>query len=298
MGSIVALKKTQPTAKLPRLVEDFLQELRGLNRSPNTVRGYRTDLSAFLSFYKGSLENLSDDVLRAYFGREVESLSPATRARKRAALKSFLDWCYRRRMIDANPMERLDKIKLPEALPNHKPDDQIEKVLSVINSDRDRVLFTLVAETGIRIAEALTIKVEDLRLDSQELKVRGKGQKDRTVHLVKTESLRLLRSYLRKTGITEGLVFRPDAAKQRYGIAGKPLDYSVINRAWSRYCGEAEVKDCNIHALRHTYATRLINKGASIEMVSKLLGHASVQTTQRYARLMDETVKKRLEEIL
>lgn len=298
MGRIVAFKNSLPATDFPRLVADYLHELRVLNRSPNTIRGYKTDLSAFLAVYKGKVGNLSDDVLRSYFAREVDHFSPATRARKRAALKSFLDWCYRRQIIDANPMSRLEKVSLPEALPNHKPKDQIQKVLNVIKSDRDRVLFTLVAETGIRIAEALAIKVEDLRLESQELKVRGKGLKDRTVHLVKTESLRLLRWYLRKTGIAEGLLFRPGAAKQRYEIAGKPLDYSVINRAWSRYCREAGVAECNIHALRHIYATNLINRGASIEMVSKFLGHSSVQTTQRYARLKDETIKKRLEEIL
>lgn len=296
MGKIAAFKK--PTAKdqsdLSHLVEEYLADLASLNKSKHTVTNFRSDLKTFLRFYQGRLEELSAPILRQYFSGDVAALSPTTQARKRCSLKSFLHWCYQEDLIASNPMNKLGTIKLPETQPRFLPLDQVRRILAVIKDDRDKLLFTLISETGLRISEALSLSIDDLRLDSQELRVFGKGQRERTVHLVKTESLRLLKSYIRKHGLTDGLVFRPDPAKQRYGVVGNPLTYSVICRAWNRYRAEAGI-DCTIHQLRHSYATDLINRGVAIEIVGKILGHKNLQTTTRYASVSDQTVKKALE---
>ncbi|MNX68449.1 Tyrosine recombinase XerD [compost metagenome] len=296
MGTVTNLKRANQIApELPRLVEEYLSDLRAENRSPHTLKNYRADLLAFQRFYQGALEALSATVLRQYFAGMGEA-SPATQARRRASLKSFLGWCYQHDLTPTNPMEKLGSVKLPETQPRALALAEVDKILSVIKNDRDRVLFTLLSETGLRISEALALKVEDLRFDAQELRVNGKGQKERTAFLTKTESLRLLRRYLRKSGITSGFVFPPDERKQRAGASGKPLTYSVICRAWSRYCAEAGI-DCTIHQLRHSYATDLINRGVRVEMVSKLLGHKNLQTTQRYATVSDQALKRTLEEL-
>lgn len=295
MGKITAIV-TKRKDILGELVEQFLDDLRAQNKSPHTIKNYHADLRAFLEFYKGSLETISAPILRKYFA-QLEGLTPNTISRKHTSLKSFLRWCYQQELISANPMEKVASVKLPETQPRFLELAQVQKILSVISRDRDRVLFTLISETGLRISEALSIQVEDLRLDAQELRVKGKGQKERTVHLIKTQSLRLLRWFLRKYGIKDGLLFRPDLAKQRQGATGKPLDYSVVCRAWGKYCALAGI-DATIHQLRHTYATSLINKGARVEVVSKLLGHSNLQTTQRYAKVSDATVKRALEQIL
>lgn len=296
MGKIAAFKKPNASTKpdLASQVNEYLTDLRSQNKSIHTITNFRSDLLAFLRFYQGKLEDLSASALRQYFSGEIASLSPASQARKRTSLKSFLRWCFQQELINSNPMEKICAVKLPESQPRFLPADQVRKILSVIKEERDRVLFTLISETGLRISEALAIKVEDLRIEAQELRVFGKGQKERTVHLVKTESLRLLKTYIRKHGITEGLLFRPDTAKQRYGVAGKPLTYSVICRAWNRYCEDIGI-ECTIHQLRHSYATDLINRGVAIEIVGKILGHKNLQTTTRYATLSDQTVKKALE---
>lgn len=297
MGSITSLKrKNQSALDLPSLMEDYLSDLRAENKSPHTLKNYRADLLGFLKFYQGTLEALSVPVLREYFAGLGE-VSPATQARRRASLKSFLAWCYLHDFTTTNPMDKLGSIKIPETQPRALPLEEVRKILSVIKDERDRVLFYLLSETGLRISEALALRVEDLRLDAQELRVIGKGQRERTVFLTKSESLRLLRSYLRKAKIKSGLVFPPDERKQRVGASGMPLTYSVVCRAWKRYCAEAGI-DCTIHQLRHSYATDLINRGMRVEMVSKILGHKNLQTTQRYAMVSDQTIKRSLEAIL
>ena len=295
MSSIAAFKG-RGTNTLPGMVEAFLRDLEAQNKSPHTLKSYRLDMGDFLRYYQGGVDGISAAMLRAYFEGLVESLSPASQARKRATLKSFFRWCYQQEILPSNPMDKLGAVKVPEAQPRFLAAGQVERILKAISNDRDRVLFTLISETGLRISEALSVRVEDLRLEAQELRVRGKGQKERTVHLVKTESLRLLTRFLRKHGIKEGLVFRPDPAKQRRGVANRPIDYSVVSRAWKRYCEDAGVS-CTIHQLRHTYATDLINRGVPVEIVGKILGHKNIQTTTRYAKVSEQTVRKALEHV-
>lgn len=297
MGEVTAFRKVvERTPSLVQLVDEFLIDLKTENKSQHTIKNYQADLKAFLRFYKGSLSELSPAILREYFGSLVDTLSPASLSRKQASLKSFLRWAFRHDLIPANPMDKIGAIRLPDSQPRFLPMAQVNKILSVITHDRDKVLFTLISETGLRISEALALRVEDLRQDAQEFTVRGKGQKERTIHLVKTESLRLLKWFMRKYQITDGLIFRPNEAKQRYGLSGKPVEYSVVAKAWKRYSQEAGI-DCTIHCLRHSHATDLINKGAPVEVVGKILGHKNLQTTLRYAKVSDQTVKCVLERI-
>lgn len=294
MGDVLTFKNSLPVSDMPGMVEEYLADLRARNKSHHTIRNFRADLVGFMRFYPGYVCGIDAGVLRDYF--KGLTTSPATQARKRTALKSFLNWCVENDVINANPMGRLGAVKLPEAQPRFLPMDQVRIILATIEDERDRLLFTLIAETGLRISEALSIRVEDLRLEAKELRVTGKGQRERTVDLVKTESLRRLKAYLKKHGISSGLVFRPDAAKQRYGATDKPIDYSVIAKAWKGYCTSAGVT-CTIHQLRHSQATHLINRGVPIEVVAKVLGHKNLQTTRRYATVSDQTVRKALEDV-
>jgi site-specific recombinase XerD len=184
---------------------------------------------------------------------------------------------------------------VPESQPRPLDSRIIRKVLNAIPSRklRDRLLFTLIAETGLRIAEALGIYYEDLALtpDDERIIIRGKGGRTRTVMLYAApESLKLLQRYLRQTRIMSGALFRGDPAR---GGSSRPIHYRTAHHAWMRYCRKAKVK-ASIHALRHSFATRLINEGVSLGVVRKLLGHRSMQTTLRYAEVTDATVKREL----
>ena len=146
---------------------------------------------------------------------------------------------------------------------------------------RERLLFTLLVETGLRIDEALGIYVEDIVLSAGQegIRFRGKGEYEREVPLpFEFESLKLLRAYLRNEDLTAGPLFRTGKYKDQR------MTYSTAYYQWTKLCERADVK-CNIHQLRHTTATELVNSGVGVGTVRQLLGHRNLQTTQRYAEL-------------
>lgn len=295
-------KTRRAPLELTELLEDFLLDIKSQGKSAATARAYRNDLHDFLAAYKGSAKVVTAQVLRGYLGG-LEGVSLATRARRRAALRSFFSWLVDAGHLDSNPAERLPKLSLPERQPRAMAEADVWKVLRNIGNERDRLIFYLMAETGMRVSEALSIRLEKIRLHAQEISVIGKGNRERTAYLIKTESLGLLRRYLRAHGwlakdgetiTVKGLLFRPDEAKQRSGRAGDPIHYTVIQKAWKRYVQAAGV-EATIHQLRHTYATKLVNEGKPIEVVQKVLGHRNLQTTMRYAVVSDDTVRRALE---
>jgi site-specific recombinase XerD len=282
------------TPTLPRLLDDFLTDLQNAGRSRHTLVNYRCDLRRLVASSPNGLLSIDPAHLRLFFA-SLAAKAPATRARIQASVNAFLTWAYKNDLIPANPMLKLDRIKVPEAHPRPIESRIIRTILDVIPkaSLRDRLLFTLVAETGLRIAEALGIYREDLVLtpDDEQILIRGKGGRARTVMLYAApESLKLLNRYLRETRITSGALFRGDPAR---GGSSRPIHYRTAHNAWRRYCRKART-EANIHALRHSFATRLINEGVSLGVVRKLLGHRNMQTTLRYAEVSDATVKREL----
>ncbi len=186
-------------------------------------------------------------------------------------------------------------MKIQEKPPRALPPSTVEKILRAIPAHklRDRLLFTLIAETGLRISEALNIFVEDLDLtpDDEKILVQGKGKTSRTVMLYAVpRSLKLLKRYLAQSGITSGALFRGD---ERKGGRRLPICYRTAAQAWTAYCQRAGVK-ATIHQLRHSFATQLVNEGVRLEVVRKLLGHKNMQTTLRYAEVNDQTIEEEL----
>ncbi|WP_280493674.1 tyrosine-type recombinase/integrase [Nocardia asiatica] len=224
----------------------------------------------------------------------IADLAPATRKRKRAAVAAFCRWAVRHDLLAANPMDRVDTITVPKTLPRPAPAADIAKVLAAICARRprkdvaldvlrDRVLFETAYVCGARASEVCELYVEDfdLRLDDEHVRLHGKGGSVRTVLLDDRGYVAMVRLYLDRTGYTSGPMFRASINGR-----GGPLSYSAAHHRWSRYCAAAGV-DIDIHQLRHSHATELINAGVSIEVVRKRLGHASTETTQIYALLAD-----------
>ncbi len=266
------------------LVEDFLADLRNADRSPHTIRAYEGDLLHYYTFCGDASSPIAVETLRAFFASRADR-APATRARTQAALASFFAWAYRGGQIAADPMARLDRVRLAPPPPRGVGREVVEKVLAAIPASqlRDRLLFRLIAETGLRVSEALGLYVEDLDMtpDDEHLRVKGKGGRHRTLLLDDPALVRQLRTYLRKNGYRHGPLFR--AAKNG---TGGPLAYQSIQERWAGYCAKAGVA-CTLHQLRHTHATELVNDGVSLATIRKRLGHKNLQTTLRYAEQSD-----------
>jgi len=269
---------------LTAMIADFLADLQQANHSSHTLRAYGGDLAQFAAFHADAPSAITAETLRSFWG-SLAHLSPASRARKQACLARFLTWAYRHDLLSANPMEKIDRVKREPPLPRGLARQKVETILAAIptHQKRDRLLFRLILETGLRVGEALGLHVEDLILtpDDERIQVVGKGGKPRTVLLDDARLVRQLRTYLKETGYRHGPLFR--AAKNG---RGGPLRYQSVQERWTQYCEQAGVA-CTLHQLRHTHATELVNEGVSLATIRKRLGHKNLQTTLRYAEQSD-----------
>jgi len=277
-------------------LNDFLTDLANANSPANTVRAYRGDLLAFAAHHDGGPATLTAAPVRAYL-TAAAGLAPATRKRKRAAVASFVRWCVRHDLLAANPMDRIDPVKVPKRLPRPAPAADIAAVFAAIcprrpRKDvaldvlRDRVLFETMYVCGGRASEICDLHVEDLdlRLDDEHVRIHGKGGTVRTVLLDDRGYVAMLRLYLDRTGYIAGPLFRASI-----NGTGGSLSYSAAQNRWAGYRAAAGVH-IELHQLRHSHATELVNAGVSLEAVRRRLGHASTDSTQLYALLADDVV--------
>ncbi|MEJ7638697.1 MAG: tyrosine-type recombinase/integrase, partial [Singulisphaera sp.] len=211
-------------------------------------------------------------------------LRPDSRARKQAALASFLSWAHRRGLIVSDPMATIERVRRDPPRPRSLTREQVETVLAAIppSHRRDRLLFRLIFETGLRVSEALGLHVEDLDLTADdEHHVLGKGGQ------------RARCCWTRR--VWSGLHV-PEVDRNRHGPLfraenngrGGPLRYQSVQERWARYCAQAGVS-CTLHQLRHTHPTELVNGGVGLATIRKRLGHKNLQTTLRYSEQSDAT---------
>ena len=268
------------------LIALFLADLAHVNHSPQTLRAYATDLAQLRAFHPESVQAITAETLRTFFGTHTH-LQPATRARKQAAVARFLTWAEQYDLLDSNPMRKIDRVKLDPSQPRGVERSKIEYIFETIPAERlrDRLFFRLLLETGLRVSEGLSLYVEDLdlSLDNEHLTVVGKSNRRRTILLDDPRLVQQLRVYLKRMGYKHGPLFRAEKNGR-----GGPLRYQSIQERWDHYCSEAAIT-CTLHQLRHSHATELINGGVSLSTIRKRLGHKNLQTTLRYAQQSDTT---------
>ncbi len=287
--------------------EQFLQWLAGTRRAaPLTIVSYRHDLTAFLSFlehYSGRTADLADLArleltdFRAWLAEQARhGTANASRARHLSAVRSFLRYLARHHGTSCPALPLLatptSKVPLPKALSADEALDAVahagEMSARVAIQNRDAALFTLLYGCGLRISEALALAVGDLPRCAEHpmLRIVGKGSKERIVPLLPAAA-ELLASWLQ---------FHPDPqpdAPLFVGVRGGRLNAGVAQRTMRQYRQQQGLPSyATPHALRHSFATHLLEGGADLRSIQDMLGHASLSTTQRYtsvdaARLMD-----------
>ena len=276
-------------------IEVFVASLRQRSVPVNTVKSYAHDLRLFVQVVPSDLSAVTPEAIEAFLAGNGH-LSPATRRRRYSTLCTFYRWLIRHEIVEVNPMERLDSTEQVQREPRPLKPETVTKILQAVPASnlRDRTLFTLLYETGIRVGEALSLLATevDLSTDDEKIRIFGKGQRERTVMLTAApESIRLLRRHLKQSRITSGSVFRGDP---RYGGSPLPLEYSVVHYAWQKYCKAAGV-EATIHQLRHTRASQLLQAGVPVTTVRKQLGHRNIQSTLLYAEVDQATIKQDLQ---
>ena len=293
---------------LPELSEAFLVANQSRFRT-NTSRAYGYDLDLFARAHpRLAAQKVTVEHLRAFLQVSTD-LAPSSLARRQSALKSCFAWAYRNDLIPSDPSAKLDPVRIPARDPWPLSEDQVEAILAAIpaSDQRNRLLFTMLCETGMRVGEALGLHLRDIHLNQVDggfLRVVGKGDQERLIPLIDSpRTVRLLRPMVKKLGAV-GPLFRGDPRKG--GRPGEAVEYATVYYHFERYLAQAAAKHpqlfaeepdpITIHRLRHTYATTKLRDGVSLPAVRKLMGHKNVQTTLRYAATDLETIKRELVE--
>jgi len=280
--------------QLIRRYEEYLYGERAF--SPHTLRNYLReirDLQRFLTEGGLCLRDGVPDVqridryaLRRYLAWNPD-LEPSSIERKRAALRSFFGFLLREKIIQSNPTETLVTPKRKKKQPDFLGPDEIVALIETpktgdVFGKRDRAWLELLYATGMRVGELVSLNVSNVELLEESVRIMGKGRKERVAPLT-SKAIEALRGYL----AARRELMKPvgeDAIFLNY--KGGRLTARSVARLLNKYviqCGM--MRHISPHAIRHTFATHLLEMGADLRSIQELLGHESLSTTQRYTHL-------------
>ena len=266
------------------------------NFSEHTIKAYCSDIISYLLWLDGkSCIEVDFNKLREYlhFIQRFE-YKKTTIARKTASIRTFYKYLFRERYIDSNPAVSLSAPKRPKSLPKFLTTEEVEKILNNIKIDtpagfRNRVILELLWATGMRVSELSNLNFGDLNLEENEIKVFGKGAKERIV-LISDRAKDYLNQYIRNARnlIAKGYdIGEPDENSPLFiNSTGYRLQNKTIRDAINAVVAKIELpKKVTPHVFRHSFATRLIENGADLRVVQELLGNAGISNTQIYTHI-------------
>jgi tyrosine recombinase XerC len=274
-----------------------------------TVRNYRSDLvgnlkhgteKGFFQFLDSrgitSLGAVDKGAIRDYLGYLVDQhVAKVSLARKLSAIRSFYRYLMRERFIERNPVELIVSPKLERRLPEFLTIEEMLKLIKIPDVSkpygrRDRAIIELFYGAGMRVSELAGLNLQQLDLDSREIRVTGKGNKERVV-IIGLPAVQALEAYLHQS--------RPEFAGKHSGDAvflnykGDRLTQRWVQKMLVKYASAAGIdKAVHPHLLRHTFATHLLDGGADLRVVQDLLGHANLATTQIYTHVTQKQARR------
>ena len=281
------------------LTNEFISYLQAEKRfSALTVEAYQRDMAQFAGYLKAEyeLEDLTQvekPMVKSYIVRMKEKgLVNRSINRKISTLRTFYKYCLREHLMEKSPMTSIKALKLPKTLVKFVSEGDINKVSFGDEADfptcRDRLLFELLYQTGMRQAELRGLQDGDVDRSGMLLKVHGKRNKDRFVPLSR-EMVNMIAQYQTLRDAT----FPTKADNLMLNDRGEAMTPSfVYNKVHHMLEGVTSLKQKSPHVLRHTFATHLLDEGASLVAIQKLLGHEDLATTQIYAHNTIEQLKK------
>jgi len=269
--------------------ECYMRHKWRLNHKPRTLASSFTSVMLFLDFYgksgKSAIERIERVDLEAFVEHEQDRGMHISTVRTRlACIIAFLHFLMEQDIVPGFLLKRGIKLKLPDVLPRAMNPADVRKLLSVIDDTRDRALFLLLLRTGMRIGEALGLRLNDLDIRDRKIHL-FEGEKNsmgRVVYLSE-DALFAMKLWLRRRDKNKEFVF--------YGQGNGHLCYSSGRGLFVKHLKKAglEQKGYTVHCLRHTFASELLNAGMRLECLQQLLGHQDIEVTRRYARLTDTT---------
>lgn len=293
------------SAGLIDALERWLADLRSVGgRGTQTIEAYRSDLLAFLAFLQehegdaqgtGYLARITTGTMRSWMAHErSRGLSARSLARALSAVKGFVAWQAERDGFDPTPVLMTRSPRFQKKLPRPLAEDAARAMIETVElqsttdwvARRDMAVVTLLYGCGLRISEALSLTGRDLPIGTS-LRILGKGDKERIVPVIPA-ARRAMEAYL------DACPFEPEADTPVFrGTRGGPLNPRLIQKVMEKARAQLGLPaTATPHAMRHSFATHLLNAGGDLRAIQELLGHASLSTTQAYtavdtARLME-----------
>lgn len=283
------------------MVDEFLNYLQyELNRSPLTIKSYSDDLRAFEEYFKNlgdqlSWESVDSDIIRDWMESMMDKGNNAASVERRlSALRSLYRFALAHHLVEKDPSRRVVAPKKEKPLPQFLKEDEMNRLLdeSIWGTEykdvRARTIIMTFYVTGIRLAELIGLDDAHVDFAGRQLKVTGKGNKQRVVPFGK-ELEETLRRFIE---VRNHDVERKDSALFLSDKGERMTRGQVRREVKSHLAQVCTLKKLSPHVLRHTFATAMLNHGAGIESVKRLLGHESVSTTEIYTHTTFEQLKR------
>jgi integrase/recombinase XerC len=278
--------------------------------SPNTVKAYGRDLADFTAYLQGhygarpwSWESIDRLTMRGFLGHmQRRGLGKRSIARTLSAIRTFYKYLANTNDIDANPAKTVGTPKSDRYLPSYLDRAQIELLFQMAEARameggfvdvRNLAILELFYSTGMRLSELQGIDRGDLDLVSQQVKVFGKGRKQRIIPVGDHATLALRNYEAKRDALAAALGGAVDRQAVFLSRTGKRIGVRAVQKVVGGFLKEIdEESGLSVHSLRHTFATHLLDAGADLRAVQELLGHASVSTTQIYTHTSIERLKQ------
>ncbi len=264
-----------------------------------TLRFYIRDLKEFLKFIADKKiekfnikmgNKILPSIIREYLASLFKSRKKSTVSRKLASLRTFFKFLEREGTIDSDPTEGLSFPKVPKSLPRFLNQDEAKVLVESPEKQdtltiRDRAILELLYSSGLRVAELTELKIHDIDMENELVKVKGKGGKERIVPFgIKAKEA--LKEYLieRENLLNKNKLVSTDFLFLNY--RGERLTTRSVGRIIKKYRTKSGLsKEVSPHVLRHSFATHLLEGGADLRFIQELLGHSSLSTTQKYTHI-------------
>ncbi len=276
-----------------KLVRSFLLYLElEKSLSDNTIKSYEYDLNKFcdflITFKKPELLKITPVIIEKFLAQLRTHYKATTSARVLSSLRQFYNFLLSKKLLESNPFDNYDSPKLPRSLPEVLTIGEIDDILKKIDiSDtlglRDRAVLETMYACGLRVSEAVNLKVMDIIFEDGVVRVFGKGSKERIVPIGE-EALKWIELYLAKSRSSLANLKSEDYLFLNW--RGKRLTRMSIWNILEKYSRMAKItKNIHPHILRHSFATHLLEGGADLRSIQEMLGHADISTTQIYTHV-------------
>ncbi len=261
------------------------------NYSPHTIKAYETDLDLFFDYFQEKKETeINYHTVSQYFAFLIKyGIDSRSVARKMSAIKSFFKFLKKVGAIQENPVSGLRTPKIKKHLPGFLSYQQIKDIFDTISNSRDRAIMEVLYSCGLRASELVGLNLSDIDFGREEIRVLGKGRKERILPIGRTAIKAIIRYLPERKQLCRDNSMPALFLNYRGGRLTTRSLQRIVHK-YLKMC--SDVTGTNPHILRHTFATHLLEKGADLRAVQELLGHSSLSTVQIYTHLTTKRLKE------